>query len=275
MKTRHQLLTTVGAFLISAFFLPAAHAQEAGKKPSINVEDLVKKASHAAYYNGKDGTAKVEMIIKDGQGRERVRKFTILRKDIDDKNDGAQKFYISFSYPSDVQKMSFLVWKNINKADDRWMYLPALDLVKPISASDERTSFVGSDFFYEDVSGRIPTEDKHTLLEESNQYYVLKSEPKDASKVEFSYYKNWIHKDTFIPVKTEFYNKANKLYRSYEASKVGKVGQYNTVLESKMTDHIKGGYTIIKYSAVAYDKALPESIFTERYLRTPPRQYMK
>ena len=119
---------------------------------AINADDIVSKANHTSYYQGKDGKALVKMVISDSQDRRRTKNFTILRKDIDDADDRAQKFYVYFTRPSDVNKIAFLVWKNMDKDDDRWLYLPALDLIKHIAASDKRTSFVGSHFYYEDVS---------------------------------------------------------------------------------------------------------------------------
>jgi outer membrane lipoprotein-sorting protein len=168
-----------------------------------------------------------------------------------------------------------MVWKNMGKDDDRWLYLPALDLVKRIAASDERTSFVGSHFFYEDVSGRGINEDKHELLEETNNYYVMKSTPKKPGDVEFAYYKNWIHKTSFLPVKTEYYDKAGKVYRTYEASKVENISGFPTVVQSKISDSRIGGETIMKYNEVKYDVGTPDDIFTERYLRTPPRAQLR
>ena len=38
----------------------------------------------AAYYAGADGRAKVRLTITDEQGRERLRQFVILRKDVAD-----------------------------------------------------------------------------------------------------------------------------------------------------------------------------------------------
>lgn len=242
---------------------------------ALSVDEIVAKANHAAYYQGKDGRATVHMSIMDSQGRERTRDFTILRKDIDDAGDTEQKFYVYFSRPADVSKTAFLVWKHPAKDDDRWLYLPALDLVKRIASSDERTSFVGSHFFYEDVSGRTPSEDTHQLVEETDNYYVLKSTPKDPSQVEFAYYKNWIHKATFIPVKTEFYDNSGNVYRTYEALKVDTVSGFPTVTESKMTDKNIGGYTLMDYSKVSYDIGVPEDVFSERYLRAAPRQYLR
>lgn len=241
----------------------------------LTVSEIVAKANHVAYYKGEDGKAKVKMTIADAQGRTRKREFTILRKNDDVTKDADQKIYVYFHRPSDVNKTSFLVWKHISKDDDRWLYLPALDLVKRIAASDERTSFVGSHFFYEDVSGRTPTEDTHELLEETGNYYVLKSIPKDSTRVEFSYYKNWIHKATFIPTKTEFYDKNGKVYRTYEALKVEKIGTYPTVTQSKMSDQNMGGATTMEYTKVEYKIGLPDNIFTERYLRNAPRRYLR
>lgn len=256
------------AALLSVLLIPVAHAK-------MSVDEIVAKANHAAYYQGKDGKAKVHMSIMDAQGRERTRDFVILRKDVDDKGDTEQKFYVYFTRPADVNKTAFLVWKHIDKDDDRWLYLPALDLVKRIAASDERTSFVGSHFFYEDVSGRTPSEDTHVLVEETPNYYVIKSTPKDKKNVEFAYYKNWIHKTTFLPVKTEFYDKNDKVYRTYEALKVDTVDGHPTVTQSKMSDSNIGGYTLMDYSKVKYDIGLPDDIFTERYLRTAPREYLR
>ncbi|MCB1555893.1 MAG: outer membrane lipoprotein-sorting protein, partial [Alphaproteobacteria bacterium] len=99
---------------------------------AMDTATVVDKANHAAYYQGKDGRAKVKMLIRDGQGRERTRQFVILRKDIG-ADDGEQKFYVYFSRPADVNKTAFMVWKHPGKDDDRWLYLPALDLVKRIA----------------------------------------------------------------------------------------------------------------------------------------------
>jgi hypothetical protein len=168
-----------------------------------------------------------------------------------------------------------MVWKHVGSDDDRWLYLPALDLVKRIAATDERTSFVGSDFFYEDVSGRNPIEDTHELLETTDNYYMLKSTPKKPDLVEFGYFKSYIHKQSFIPVKIEFYDKRGEKYREASAEKVETIQGYPTVTRGRMKDLRSGSETALTYSSVQYDIDLPEDIFTERYLRTPPMNYIK
>ncbi len=239
-----------------------------------SVDDIVNKANEAAYYTGDDGRAEVEMTITDGKGGTRTRKFTILRKDTE---GGNQKFYVYFKEPADLYKQVFLVWKETadGKDDSRWMWLPALNLKRSIAPGDKRTSFVGSDFVYEDVSGRNLKEDEHELVESTDTQYVVKNTPKKPGDVEFSYYTVRIDKETFLPRKAEYYDKNGKLYRIVEATRVETIQGFPTVTESVVKDLNTGGSTVNAFSNVQYDIGLDENIFTERFLRRPPREVTK
>ncbi|MBC8316359.1 MAG: outer membrane lipoprotein-sorting protein [Desulfobulbaceae bacterium] len=258
---RKYLSFLLGCLMATAVTL--AHAAPA-------VEEIVNKANMAAYYAGDDGRSEVQMTITDSQGRTRNREFVILRRD--EVDGGEQTFYVYFQKPSDVRKTVFLVHKHIDRDDDRWMYLPALDLVKRIAASDKRTSFVGSHFLYEDVSGRTITEDDHELIEETAAFYVLQSTPKDAGSVEFSSYTIWIDKKTYLPMKAEYLNKEGKKYRIVEALEVKDIQGLPTVVKSRVDDLDSGGNTVTEFKEVKYNIGLEETIFTERYLRRPPRE---
>jgi outer membrane lipoprotein-sorting protein len=215
----------------------------------------------------------VLMTITDGQGRTRTREFVILRRDV--KDGGEQKFYVYFKKPSDVRKMVFMVHKHIDRDDDRWMYLAKLDLVKRIAGSDKRTSFVGSDFFYEDVSGRGVDEDAHELLEETDQHFVIKSTPKKPGEVEFSSYKVWVDKQSFLPKKAEYLDKNGRAYREVEALEVKDVQGFPTVVRSRVKDLQDGSETVSEFRDIKYNLGLKDRIFTERYLRRPPREVRK
>ena len=238
-----------------------------------SVEEIVAKTNHTAYYQGADGTARVKMTVTDKQGRTRNKEFTILRRNIDDQ-DGDQSFYVYFHAPADERGTVFMVHKHVGADDDRWLYLPALDVTKRIAASDERTSFVGSHFFYEDVSGRGLDDDTHELIDTTDAYYVVKNVPKNSDGVEFDAFTMWIHKGSFIPVKVAF-EKGGQTYRTAEVLAVDDVQGYKTVTKSRMTDNNIGGNTMIEYNDVKYDAGVPEDVFTERHLRNPPREYVK
>ncbi len=263
---------TLGAFiLLLSIPFPAA------AKETLSADAIIEKANHVAYYQGKDGRAQVSMNITDSQGRKRQRRFTLLRRNVPSETqvDADQQFYVYFHRPADVNKTVFMVHKHVGKEDDRWLYLPALDLVKRIAASDERTSFVGSDFFYEDVSGRGIDEDRHTLIETTKNFYVLENHPKDPAEVEFESYKVWIHRKTFIPIKMSYFNKNKEIYRTYEALKVETIQGRPTVVKARMKDERGQSETVVDYRNVTYDIDLPDEIFTERYLRNPPKRYLR
>ena len=266
-----KIFLVLGCMILGWIGGPAAESPAQGE--SLSVQEIVDRSNLASYYQGKDGRATVNMTITDAQSRTRERRFTILRRD--DKDGGKQKFYVHFSRPSDVRNMVFMVWKNIGANDDRWLYLPALDLVKRIAASDKRTSFVGSHFFYEDVSGRNPEDDTHELTDTTGQHYVLKNTPKDTGEVEFAYYTLWIDKKSYLPMKAEYYDKNEKKYRLVEALKVETIQGYPTVTEAKVTDLKSGGHTVSVFSNIQYDLGIDDSIFTERYLRRAPRRWLK
>jgi hypothetical protein len=239
-----------------------------------DVQTMVEKANIVAYYHGNDGKAKVHMEIINKQGQTRERDFVILRKD--EKDGGDQKYYVYFRRPADVRGMVFMVhkqagWKN---DDDRWLYLPALDLVKRIAAGDKRTSFAGSDYLYEDVSGRSLDADTHELKDSGDQYFVVRNTPKDPDMVEFSYYDASIDRTTFLPMKMEYYDKDGNLYRVIEVQEVQEIQGFPTPVKSVVHNLEAESKTVMTYSDVQYNIDLA-NIFEERYLRRPPSEALR
>ncbi len=237
-----------------------------------------------ALYQGTDMKGRVFMIITDNQERTREREFSMLRKNGGD-HDGDQKFFTYFQSPADVRKMTFMVHKHagLEREDDRWLYMPGLDLVKRIAAGDKRTSFAGSDFLYEDISGRDPQEDIHELIETTDSCYIVKNIPKKPGSVEFEYYTAHIDKTTFLPMRMEFFKKNDRCYRVIENMKVeeiwseenGNRATYPTVTVSIARDLDSGSRTEMIFSGVAYNIGLGKNLFTERYLRRPPREAIR
>lgn len=258
--------------LMAVLMALAARAQAADELT--DADDIVARANLASYYAGADGRSEVRMIITDAQGRQQRRQFTVLRRNVAEGGD--QQFLVVFSQPADVRGTVFLVDKHVDRDDDRWLYLPGLDLVKRISAGDKRTSFVGAHYFYEDVSGRRPADDTHSLVETTEQYYVLKHRPLDPSSVEFASYTTWIDRTTLLPMKIEYSKTAGgKPYRRVEVFEVETIDGHPTVTTSRVSDLEGGGKTDMQFRYIAYDIGIPEDVFSERSLRNPPKEWLE
>lgn len=241
-----------------------------------DANDIMRKSHLAYYYAADDGVAEVTMTITDRRGKERVKEFVMLR--LDEEDGGRQEYYTYFRKPSDVSRLVFLVHKTPNGNDERLIYVPSVDLVKPISADDKNSSFVGSNFSYEDVSGRHWSEDTHTLLYDStlngSKVWVIESIPKEKFKG-FARKLSYINQDHYLPLIEKYYDKKDKLVRQFKAEQVEEIDGVVTMTARSMENIKKGGKTIIKFSDISYNVGLDKSVFTERFLKNPPRKYIK
>ena len=267
LSLRRASWVALGASL--AVLVPGAPV---GAQPS--AEEIMGKAHLAMFYPGEDMRARVTMRLVSRDGKERVRELTMSRRDLQD--GGEQRYFIYFHRPPDVREMTFLVWKYPGRDDDRWLYVPALKLVRRIAASDKRSSFAGSDFSYEDVSGREPEEDAHKLLREEKvgerSAYVVESVPKDPASVDFSRKVSWIDKATWLPLKEEYYDRRGELARVFTAEELKEIQGFWTITRRVMKNVQTGHWSESVMAEVRYNQKLLPELFTERALRAPPAE---
>lgn len=265
---RSTVLTLLALGAAAAVLAPPARAQ------APDAESLMREAHLVMYYGGDDGSARVTMTITDRSGKTRGRDFVILRKDFAE--GGEQRYYVYFFEPNDVRRTTFMVWKDPAGDDARWIYVPSLDLVKPLSANDKKSGFVGSDFAYEDVSGRHWSEDAHRFLREEEkggyQTWVIESTPKSGDY--FARKVTWIDQTTKLIVREEYFDGKGEPLKVLEITKVETIEGYPTAIERRMTTPRKQNNTVIVFSAIDYDQGISADIFTERYLKSPPREYI-
>jgi outer membrane lipoprotein-sorting protein len=242
---------------------------------ALSPDEIIRQYNASFYYAGNDARMRILMKLIDKDGQERIRELTMLRKNYTDA--GEQKYFIYFHKPSDVKDMTFMVYKYPDKNDDRWLFIPAINMVKRIAANDKFSSFVGSDFTYEDVSGRKLQEDTHALLrkEESNSKscYVIESIPKELS--EYTRKISWIDEKSFLPVKEEFYDKQNELYRWFEAQEIKDINGFPTITKRTMRNVKTGHHTEVTFQEVEYNLGIEDDTFSERYLRRSPLKWIR
>lgn len=236
--------------------------------------DIIKKSQDAFFYPGKDMQVRVKMTLISKAGQQRLRELTMLRKN---SAGGEQKYFMYFHNPGDVRGTSFMVYKYPNKDDDRWLFIPAINLVTRIAARDSRSSFVGSDFTYEDVSGRDIEADTYKYLKEENigeiPCHVVESRPKNPT--EYTKKISWIDKATYLPLKEEYYDVQDSLYKVFTADKVNTVNGLPTIVKRSMTNVKSGHKTEVVFESISYNTGIGDDLFSERYLRKPPEKWIK
>lgn len=242
---------------------------------ALSADEIMRRFTQAFFYTGHDFQAKVTMRLVDKAGRERQRSLTMLR--LNAKSGLNQKYYMYFHGPADVRGTVFLVWKYPDKDDDRWLYIPAIKLTTRIAAKDNQSSFVGSDFTYEDVSGRDLGSDSYKALKEEalegKDCYVVESVPKGASA--FARKVSWIDKSSFLPLKEEYYDVQNELYKVFTAGEIKGIKGHSTIVQRIMKNLKTEHRTETTFENVNYDVGLEDSLFSERYLQRPPEKWIK
>lgn len=245
--------------------------------------EIMERAQRAYYFAGADAKGMLTLELIDRKGGTRQRVMTMLRRNQEEA--GEQKYFIYFHEPGDVRRLTIMIWKYPGREDDRWIYIPAVDLIRRIAAEDKYSSFVGSDFSYEDVSGRAVSEDTHRILGDDRlgdrNTFMIESIPREAAA--FTRRVSWIDKENFLPLKEEYYDAQAQLQRVFTADIIADitVGEgdgrriYPTVMKRTMRNVKTGHRTEVTVNSVVYDLGLEDADFSERRMRRPPRAWIR
>ncbi len=241
---------------------------------AVDATEIVQKSQAVFFEAGQDLKARIKMTLTTRDGQQRLRELTMLRNNYP---AGEQKYFLYFHSPADVSGTTFMVYKYPNREDDRWLFIPALNLVQRVAARDSRSSFVGSDFSYEDVSGRDIEADTHRVVRTealgSRQTVVIESVP--TREADYAKKLSWIDQTTFLPLKDEYYDIQGALYKIFTADEIRDVQGWPTATRRTMTNVKTGHKTEVVYETVVYNVGLGDDIFTERALRRPPEKWLR
>jgi len=148
---------------------------------------------------------KMTLINANGDRSERTLEFRTLEGVAE-----GDKTLIIFKAPPDISGTGLLTHQNRSGEDDQWLYLPALRRIKRIASSNRASSFVGSEFTYEDLTPLELVKYRFKLLREDavgdQPVWVVESVPqfKDSG---YSRMELFVRKDNHQTVRTNFYDR--------------------------------------------------------------------
>jgi outer membrane lipoprotein-sorting protein len=215
-------------------------------------------------------SSRSRMVITAKNGSTTERLIDQYTKDDAQKNE---RMVIVFQSPSSVRGTRFLTIDKSSGVSDRWIFLPNLGKVRRIAASEGGSSFMGTDFSYDDMSmlNRDTEEDTHTILREEAlngaACYVIQSIPRDG---DFQYSKMilWIDKANSVIYQVEMYDRRGALAKVMENGALQDVQGRLTATRTTVRTVATGTLTTIYMDIIKYDDPIPEGVFTPAYLET-------
>ena len=78
-----------------------------------------------------------------------------------------------------------------------------------------------------------------------------------------------------MPLKEEFYDKQNELYREFQALEIKDINGIPAVTERSMKNIKTGHRTDVTFQEIEYNLGIGDDIFSERYLKRPPQEWIR
>ena len=252
---------------LACFCLPATHALAQEESPEEKGLRLALEASARNEGFG-DFTAGLTMVLRDRQGRESVRQMRF--KVLEVAGDGDKSLFV-FDQPRDVQGTALLTHAHISTPDDQWLYLPALERVKRISATTRSGSFMGSEFSYEDMSSPEVEEYTYSYLRDEPcgelMCTVTEQFPLDEKS---GYSRKLIWQDT-VELRTwkmELYDRRGSHLKTLTfASYQQYLDRFWRADEQTMVNHLTGASTVLNWTDFEFGTDLDDGEFTQTALR--------
>jgi outer membrane lipoprotein-sorting protein len=244
-----------------------ASAQDAAAKGLATAQEV--KRRDTGY---KDFTTTARMILSNAQGQSSTKELEVKTLEVPGQGE---KSLLVFNAPADTKDTVLLSYSYKSRADDQWLYLPAMKRTKRIASGNKSGSFVGSEFSYEDISPQQVEKYTYKYLKEESQggqaCHVIERYPVDKKSSGYTRQILWIDKAEYRPLKAENYDRKDSLLKTLTFSNYKKyAGKFWRPLSMAMVNHQTGKKTTITYAEYKFGTGLNESQFDQGRIGSAP-----
>ena len=237
-----------------------------------NTESILKKTNER-----KTGTSirrTIEFVLTDKRNKQRVQEATAFRKEYETE----KKSVIFYTKPKNVEGTAVLTYDYDDeaKADDQWLYLPAMRKVRRISSANRGDYFLGTDLSYDDMKHEWDVSETDynwkTLgidpVDEFDCYHLegIPASEKIASELKYSKGQIWIDKETYVKRRARFWDLGGNLLKTIHFNDITTIDGILTAQELFVENHKTGHKTLLRMSDFEYNTGVDDDIFTERAL---------
>ena len=172
--------------------------------------------------------------------------------------------------PAKEKGQTFLKLKN-----DLWSWNPTIARMIKLPASMMSQGWMGSDFTNDDVMKEtsIVVDYEPTLVGTETvagkSCYKIKLKAKENAAVVWGSIMIWITKDTYLQLKTQYFDEDNELIKTEIASEIKKMDdrEIPTKFEIIPEDN-KGNRTIVTIDAVDFNVQIEDSFFSQQKMKS-------
>lgn len=216
-------------------------------------------------YVAHDEITEFYQVLINSRGEKRIRRFLRLRKNFPDH----KRVTLKFISPEDIRDTGFLNHEKPNEEyDTQYLYLPAIERLRRISAANKEQRWVGSDFFFEDIQEIKFNGWNYQRLDDgtfdNEPCYVVEWTPKEVTNTVYGKQIYWYRKEGYLPARIDYYDKKNNLWKRSEALDFrlnqGLNWAWIVQMEDFKTNHKTENYRRWIY----FDTNIPDDYFTTR-----------
>ena len=171
-----------------------------------------------------------------------------------------------FRWPGNIRRTALLTHSFPDKADNQWLFLPALERTRRITSSGRSGSFVGSEFAYEDMVDQGPEKFQNVYnslgsCPGGGQCHILDRVPVDDSG--YSLQRAWLDTRNLRTQKVEYFDRNGKHVKTLRISGHKRFeGKYWRAQKMVMTNLVTQKSTELFWSEFVFDQGLPATRFT-------------
>lgn len=215
-----------------------------------------------------DGTATMEMTLRNSQGEQSVRALRLKTLEVD--GDGDKSLSV-FDSPKDIKGTALLSYTHALVPDDQWLYLPALKRVKRISSANKSGPFVGSEFAYEDLTSQEVAKYSYKWLRDETldgrPCFVIEAYPAYDNSG-YTRQVVWLDQEMYQPIKIEYYDRKDAPLKTLRSSDWQQyLGQYWRPGRMLMENQQTGKSTELKWFDYQFKTGLGERDFDQDTLK--------
>lgn len=213
----------------------------------------------------------IVMLLIDKKGKRKTRGIKRYAKKF---TDGLARSLMVFTDPKDLKGTALLTWELGDGQHKQWLYLPGQKSLQRIAASAKRSSFMGSDFIYEDLQPDTIDQFKYsepgTETVDGHPCYVIEVTPASKKKAKDSAYGKrivYVRQDIFYTIKIDFFDKrGRKIKTQTNHDLVNLTGDVWYAQKVLMVHHKKKHKTLMGVKSKAINVDLDDQLFSEAHV---------